>query len=282
VPPSVLDALPLTCPVCGQGLHRRDGSLVCPARHTFDIARHGYVNLAAGRALVGDTAAMVIDRHAFLAGGHYQPLAERIAELASEVLPRPDGGLVVDAGGGTGYYLARVLDRALPARGLVIDASVAAVRRAAKAHPRAGAVAWDVWEPWPLADGAVDLVLDVFAPRNPGEFHRVLRPDGALLVVTPAPGHLAEVREVAHLIGVDERKPERLERALAARFRALTRERLEFPLRLDEAGLRQVVGMGPSAHHRGADECLVPGGTTATASFVLTVYRPVPHRGTAT
>lgn len=273
--PSGLDALPLTCPVCGHGLRRRDAAMVCPSRHTFDIARHGYVNLAAGRALVGDTARMVAERDAFLAAGHYRPLADRLAELAAGVLPA-HGGTVVDAGGGTGYYLAHVLDRAPPARGVVIDSSVAALRRAAKVHPRAVAVGSSVWEPWPLADGAADLVLDVFAPRNPAEFHRVLGPGGALLVVTPGPAHLAEVRDVAGLIAVDDRKPERLERALGAGFRAERREELTIPLRLDAAGVRQVAGMGPSAHHplprhdpAGDDEVAV------TAAFVLTVYRPV-------
>ena len=252
---SVLDALPLTCPVCGRNLRRHSGSLVCAARHTFDLARQGYVNLAAG---------------------HYRPLAERVAELAAGALPRPNA-LVVDAGGGTGYYLSQVLDRVPPARGVVIDSSVAAVRRAAKAHPRAGAVAWNVWEPWPFAAGAADLVLDVFAPRNAEEFHRVLAPQGALLVVTPAPEHLAEVRDVTHLIGVDEQKPERLERALAARFRTEVREALTFPLHLDGDDVRRVVGMGPSAHHRGPDAPRAPGRMTATASFVLTLYRPVPR-----
>ncbi len=236
MPHSVLDALPLTCPVCGQDLHRRTGSLVCPARHTFDIARHGYVNLAAGRALVGDTTAMVV-RPGRLPRCRALPAARRARRRRWRPTSCPDtGGLVVDAGGGTGYYLAHVLDAAPAASGLVIDSSVAAVRRAAKAHPQAAAVAWNVWERWPLEDGSAHLVLDVFAPRNADEFHRVLRRDGALLVVTPAPDHLAEVREVARLIGVDERKPERLDKALAARFRTETRERLAFAMRLDEAG----------------------------------------------
>jgi 23S rRNA (guanine745-N1)-methyltransferase len=276
VPAAVLDALPLTCPVCGQELRRRDGSLVCPARHTFDIARHGYVNLAAGRALVGDTATMVAERDGFLAAGHYRPLAERVAELVVTALPLAEG-LVVDAGGGTGYYLTHVLDRLPGATGMVLDSSVAALRRAARAHPRAAAVGWSVWEPWPLAAGSVALVLDVFAPRNPAEFHRVLHPEGALLMVTPAPEHLAELREVAGLIGVDERKPERLERALAARFRSEVRDELTFQMRLDAAAVRQVAGMGPSAHHRGPGGLRSgPGVLEATASFVLTVYRPVP------
>jgi 23S rRNA (guanine745-N1)-methyltransferase len=274
---SALDALPLLCPVCGEPLSRRSTSLVCPARHSFDIARHGYVNLAVGRPLTGDTAAMVLDRQAFLAAGHYRPLAERVAELAGGLLPR-SGSLVVDAGGGTGYYLARVLDRAPRAGGVVLDSSVAALRRAAKAHPGCAAIGWSIWDPWPLRDGSVHLVLDVFAPRNAAEFHRVLRPDGALLVVTPGPDHLAEVRGSARLIGVDEKKEERLERALGPRFRTQSREELTFGLKLDGAGVRQVAGMGPSAHHHDPDD-LPPAGAQAqavTASFVIAVYRPVP------
>ena len=34
----------------------------------------------------------------------------------------------------------------------------------------------------------------MFAPRNPGEFHRVLRPNGSLIVVRPTVDHLAELR----------------------------------------------------------------------------------------
>jgi 23S rRNA (guanine745-N1)-methyltransferase len=114
----------------------------------------------------------------------------------------------------------------------------------------------------------------VFAPRNPEEFHRVLRLHGALLVVTPAPEHLAEVRAVARLIDVDERKPERLAHALGARFRTEASTTLTFPMRLDAAGLRQVVGMGPSAHHYKLDgPRFVAGELAVTAAFVLTMYR---------
>ena len=66
----------------------------------------------------------------------------------------PDG-CVLDLGAGTGWYLARVLDR-LPGRsGLALDLSRHALRRAARAHARIGAVAADAWGPLPVRDAAV-------------------------------------------------------------------------------------------------------------------------------
>ena len=276
--------VPLLCPVCRRRLRTGPGALTCAEGHAFDLARDGHVTLAAGRSLAGDTASMVAARQEFLSAGHYGALAERVACHAGRLLPGP--GLAVDVGGGTGYYLARALDRAPRAHGLVVDASGAALRRAARAHPRIAAAGWNVWEPWPIESGAVDLLVNVFAPRNPGEFHRVLRPDGALVVVTPGPAHLAELREIVPLIAVDARKPERLERAMDLRFRTVEREELAVALHLSGRDVRHVVAMGPSAHH--ARDAAVPLADDevldATASFVVTVYRPIgtPAKSEAT
>ena len=35
----------LACPVCGGSLQLQERSLVCDARHSFDLAKQGYVNL---------------------------------------------------------------------------------------------------------------------------------------------------------------------------------------------------------------------------------------------
>src|SRR5690606_10049715 len=113
-----------------------------------------------------------------------------------------------------GYYLSAVLD-ALPDRpGVALDVAKAAVRRAARAHPRAAAAVCDVWRGLPLADGCADLILNVFAPRNASEFRRVLRPTGALIVVTPQPNHLSELVDALDLVRVDPAKQDRLTAAL--------------------------------------------------------------------
>jgi hypothetical protein len=115
---------PYLRPLSGGARSRRPprtcAALSAPARWTwaaaFDIARHGYVNLTAGRAGPGtaDTSAMVAARARFLGRGHYRPLAAALQSLAARHDPGVPG-LVADLAGGTGYYLAGVLD-ALPHR----------------------------------------------------------------------------------------------------------------------------------------------------------------------
>ena len=237
---------PLRCPLCEQPLESTGRTLRCPDRHSFDLARAGYVSLLSGApATSGDDDAMARARHDFLATGAYAPLREALRDLAP---PRP--GRILDIGGGTGYYLAGLLDALSGAQGLVVDTSVRALRFAARAHERAAAASWDVFSRFPLQDGAVDLVLDVFAPRHAAEFARVLAPGGHLLVVRPAAEHLAELRTaVPGMVGVDPRKEDRLRAALDPLFTTEEVHEVTFPLELSAAAARDLVAMTPSARH---------------------------------
>ncbi|MGE0081929.1 MAG: putative RNA methyltransferase [Thiohalomonadaceae bacterium] len=267
----------LTCPLCGHELHLDGHSLRCASGHSFDRARQGYVNLLAGNPPPGtaDTAEMVQAREAFLAAGHYQPLAEHIAALAAQAA---SPGLVLDAGAGTGYYLDAVL-RALPgASGLALDISKFALRRAAR-RARTAAVVWDLWRPLPVKSGCAALIINVFAPRNGAEFRRVLRRDGALLVVTPMAQHLAELVQAFGMLTVDARKEERLDEGLAGHFERERRETLVLPLALSRAEALTLVRMGPSAHHLGVEQLEERAGgleepVRVNAAFTLSLYRP--------
>ncbi len=268
----------LVCPVCGADLAMADRGLSCPVGHTFDIARQGYANLLPGNARPGtaDTPEMVRARDAFLSAGHFAAPAERLARSVARTLEGE--AFVLDAGAGTGYYLGQVLDRSPDATGLALDISKHAARRAAKAHPRAGAVVADLWRPLPLRDGAARIVMNVFAPRNAAEFHRVLHVDGLLFSVTPSPRHLGPLVEPLGLISVDERKTERTDAALAGYFKLDTRQSIETEAVLTHDEIATLVAMGPSAHHVPAERLRerldrLPEPLPVPLSVVLSVFR---------
>ncbi|MFG2776155.1 methyltransferase domain-containing protein [Streptomyces sp. NPDC048350] len=266
----------LRCPTCRTGrLHPDRGALRCPVGHTFDIARHGYVSLLTGtRATSGDDTAMVQARDRFLSTGAYAPIRAAGALLAADAMA--ERATVVDVGCGTGYYLAGVLDQVPGARGLGLDTSARALRSAARAHERAAAVAWDVFRPFPLADAMADVVLDVFAPRNPAEFHRVLRPSGRLIVVRPTGRHLAELRGwLPEMVAIDPAKEERLNRALDPFFEAVDTERVEYPATVTRLDALDLVAMTPSARHVSRADLSGDGiPDQVTVSVLATAYRP--------
>lgn len=231
-----------SCPHCREPLTTEGRTLRCAQGHSFDVARQGYVNLL-GRAAPAnaDTAAMLDARARFLVSGHYDPLADAVAAAV-------DGDRFLEVGAGTGFYLARALDAHPGAEGLATDVSVAAAKRAARAHPSAAAVVADTWAGLPLADACVDAVLCVFAPRNPAEFARVLRPGGVLAVAQPAVGHLLELRERHGLLGVAPDKAERLEAAFAG-WETVAHVEVRRRVSLTSQEVADLIAMGPNAFH---------------------------------
>ena len=263
----------LRCPVCGDALAEGEGALRCAAGHSFDIARQGYVNLVPGRA---DTSEMVEARDAFLRAGHFRPLSTALGDEAQLL----DGdGAVVDLGAGTGHYLARVLDALPAARGIAVDASPAALRRAARSHERAAAIGADVWKPLPLRDGIATMVLSVFAPRNASEMARIVAPGGALIAVTPTTRHLYELVGPLGLLSVPDDKEDRLDVQLGSHFTLASRRSIEHAMFLARDECAQLVRMGPSAWHvdeRSVAErvAALPDPLTVTASMTLSIFRP--------
>ena len=80
--------LDLLCPVCGETLVREERVWHCKNRHSFDVARSGYVNLlppspAAKRH--GDDRRMVQARTQFLSRGYYAHLMQAVAALCAEL-----------------------------------------------------------------------------------------------------------------------------------------------------------------------------------------------------
>lgn len=282
----------LACPHCGLELAAEGRAVRCAAGHSFDVARQGYLSLLAGDAGAGtgDTAAMVAARAEFLGAGHFRPVAEAVCAAAGEALAADGaaeggaadgnaaGGAVVDLGAGTGYYLGQVLRGVPEAVGLALDLSKFAARRAAREHPRLGAVVCDAWRRLPVRDGVASVVLNVFAPRNGPELARILAPGGRLVVVTPEAGHLGELVAALGLLRVDEGKARRVEEKLGAYFIRVDDEVRSFELSLAHRDIATVVGMGPSAWHTDPAELagrigVLPEPCAVSASVRVAVYR---------
>jgi 23S rRNA (guanine745-N1)-methyltransferase len=280
-------ALPhlLRCPDCAGILELSGRSLTCPTGHSFDLARAGYANLSRSRR-TGDSTEMLRARRRFLEAGYYEPLSNLVNRLVGEHrsgLPYT----VLDAGCGEGYYLGRLsaslnglssivsprtesCAAALPtAAGKVqvgepgdwsssptqdyqaigLDAAKDAARMAAARYRAAAFLVADIAEHLPIADGRIDTILNIFAPRHASEFFRVLRPAGLLLSVIPAPDHLHELRALLPLLGIEERKEEQVRATLGDRFVLVGAEHLSYIMNLSTQSIGDLVDMTPSARH---------------------------------
>ena len=218
---------------------------------------------------------MVAARAEVQEAGHFQPLTAALAEEAGAAVD-PDPSVILDVGAGTGHHLAGILGVLAHSLGVALDASPEASRRAARAHERIAAVRSDIWQKIPFADGSVDLALSVFAPRNGAELARVLRPGGAVMVVTPRLEHLHELAPL-HTIRVDPCKPERLHRQLTSPLRSSGVRPLTWTLKLTRREAEAVIRMGPAAWHLRADVAgrlgALPEPVLVTAAVELRTFR---------
>ncbi|WP_370323704.1 methyltransferase domain-containing protein [Euzebya sp.] len=253
---AILDLL--ACPVCAgplvqdaAGEGEGPGPLRCDRGHAVDVARQGYVTLTrAGIRHDGDTAAMVDARGRVQDAGQFEPLTEALVDVV------PEGcGTLLDVGAGTGHHLSAVLSARHDAVGIALDSSTAAAKRAARAHPRIGAVRADAAaEPLPVRDESIDTVLVTFAPRAVDELARVLRPDGLMVVAVPAPDHLAELRDPLGMLAVDPVKSDRLAGALGSAFTPAGTAAQRWTRTVTRDQARDLAAMGPAAFHTGAAE----------------------------
>lgn len=237
----------LVCPVCGDRLEPSEDGLSCPAGHTADIAKQGYANLLGpkGTTHTADQSEMLDARTRILGSGLFDPVTDALRKILRDVRGSGIPGLALDLGTGTGFHLERALEELPDRLGLGLDNSKYAARRAARCHPRAGAVVADVWAGIPLRDDSVSVLLDVFAPRNGPEIERVLAPGGTAIVVVAGPDHLSGIPEGLGMITVDPVKRERLGTKLSGLVEGGEVEAVEWTMSLTPEEVGDLVRMGP-------------------------------------
>jgi len=219
----------LVCTVrdCRLPLLRTDRQMVCARGHSFDVARTGYLNLLQPQErrskAPGDSVAAVAGRRRVYDLGVAAPLLAGIAEASRAEAD----DVVLDAGCGDGYYLGS-LTGLCGCRGHGVDISIPAVEAAARRYPACEWVVANADRFVPYSDGAFSLVLSITARMNPGEFRRILRADGRLLVALPAPDDLIELRGSGR-----EDRVDRTVADFAADFALIQQERVSTSADLD-------------------------------------------------
>ncbi len=242
----------LACPNCGSPLARAGAALRCPAGHGFDIARQGYVSLLPPGARIagGDSPAMVAARAAFLAAGHYAGLAGALASAAVRTAgDRAGPAACWTSGRAPATTWPRCWRRCRAGPGWPWTRPSSPLRRAARAHPRIGAVDRRCLAPPAGRRRRGGAGAERVRPAQRRRARRVLRPGGTLLVVTPGPGHLAELTGPLGLLAVDPRKEERLAATLGPWFDLAGQQPVDAALALDHPAVAATAGMGPSARH---------------------------------
>jgi 23S rRNA (guanine745-N1)-methyltransferase len=226
----------LLCPVrnCHLPLAREQRRVACPRGHSFDIARSEYINLLQPQDRrskhPGDTLAAVAARRRLHDRGLTGPLLRAIAETVAA----SPGDVVLDAGCGDGFYLGNLASQiGFDAHG--VDISIPAVDAAARRYPGCEWIVANADRFAPYADRSFSIVLSITARMNAGEFRRVLRDDGRLLVALPAPDDLIELR------GVGRDRVARTLETFAQGFTLVDRRRVATVADLEAAGVHDVL-----------------------------------------
>ena len=262
----------LICPLCGSVLNRQEKQYVCPNRHSFDIARQGYVHLLPVQNKhslnPGDTRQQVLSRRSFLEAGYYAPIADALAEEAKAL---NIVGEILDAGCGEGWYSAALArELGLPLTGL--DISKEAVRCAAAKYKDARwlcATAAHI----PVPDHSVGLLMSLFAITLPEEFSRVLEENGYFFQVLAAEDHLLSLKSIIY----PELKFKEKDTVPSLPGFTLVKSRpIRFTFTVEGAQVANLFSMTPHVYRigpAGAERLRRTEKLTDTASCVLNIYR---------
>lgn len=194
---------PYQCPLCAEPLQLNDTakSYACQNKHSFDIAKEGYLNLLPVHFKhskePGDNKEMITARRLFLESGFYNPLAKAIALMIDYIHNPGTDTTFLDLGCGEGYYARQIELYCKTTKNLSIhgnDISKTAVSAAAKKQRSAQFIVASSTR-LPYLDNFFDIVMRIFAPSDTHELKRIIKPSGYLLTATPGPRHLWQLKE---------------------------------------------------------------------------------------
>ena len=177
----------LQCPLCKEPMTVADsGTIQCNNRHSYDIAKQGYVYLLTKPIQSMYSKELFEARHDVIASGLYDEVQQAVAQL----LP---AGRVLDTGCGEGSHLVRMLKNRSDVTGVGIDIAKEAIVAAAKF---ATGPIWCVGDlaNSPYTASSFSSILNFLSPANYDEFKRLLVEGGLVIKVVPEARYLQELR----------------------------------------------------------------------------------------
>ncbi|MCL1123152.1 putative RNA methyltransferase [Shewanella surugensis] len=194
------------CPTCTQPLwiHQASQGLYCENKHHFDKSEQGYWIFSVAKKPKLDSRQVMRAKRYLLESGVFSPLIKTMGEIlsdcVSDIAVLQQAQLTqLDFDCGEGFYmraLASQLNIDLPAISLVqtgIAEAENALFAAAKSAPSSTYIT-SHFKSLPFADSSFDLVTLIDKPLKGKELPRVLKNNGVLLQVIPAPRHLWQIK----------------------------------------------------------------------------------------
>ena len=265
---------PVICPVCGMPLDFGEKTACCANGHSFDRSREGNVNLILnGSPSAGDDPLMAAARRRFLSGGYYSHLLNALKDTLRDFVS--EGGTVVDACCGEGYF-TNALQDAFPFAGFYgFDLSRRALRYAAKSSKKALFFAANI-SSVPVKSGAADILLHIFAPVNEKEFLRILSPDGVFVNVFPGRNHLMGIKRVLY----DSPRENDEISGISDAFRVISSKKVSATVSLDESALQDLICMTPYFYRTPKNKleaAMKMSSAVTETEFVIEVLKKLPN-----
>ena len=243
------------CPVCGNAMTMDTATLVCAKRHTFDLARRGYLNLLLRPTRTRYDTTMLTARQTLCRNGFFAPLTETMRDIIMQETARRSHlspAVILDAGCGEGTHLRQLTDalqQALPGRfqGVGLDISKDGIQLAVRDS-------WDIiWcvanlSQLPIQEQCCDIVLNILSPANYDEFRRILSKTGLLIKVVPGARHLEELRALMSAGGTQKpSSPERVIQHFSTSCALRDTHHLTYTAALKSEQVAQLLTMTPLA-----------------------------------
>lgn len=242
----------LKCPICDSSMKIQDlKSLACSNRHSFDIAKQGYLNLMTHHIKTNyDKSLFEARRNVIVESDFFKPFNTEITKLINKYTASKSNLSLVDMGSGEGSHLYNMTNE-LQSRfdktvtGVGLDISKEGILEAGKNYEDHIWIVADLAKT-PLADRMFDVMLNILSPSNYEEFNRLLKDDGIIIKVVPREGYLKELRQ--YFYEESEKKDysnEKVIELFKERFELVDQSMINYTSDLDESALQALVKMTP-------------------------------------